>query len=111
MPEELTEDSPEVVLAAELLVAWYNDGNKEEALRIARRWPPDSAALVAAARKLAAEGRLGPVPQPEPETWEPTMRLRWSKAPAWTTTEPRRLQQLFRSSDGREEWRAVEVGQ
>ena len=100
---ELTEDSPEIVLAAELLVAWYNDGNKEEALRIARRWPPDSAALVAAARRLAAEGKLGPVAQPEPETWEPTMRLRWNG-------DDGPLQQIWRSSAGAEEWRDVKVG-
>ena len=112
---ELTEDSPEVILAAELLVAWYNDGNKEEALRIARRWPPDSAALVAAARRLAAEGKLGPVAQPEPETWEPTMRLRWYQKPypgsgCWEIVVAT-LQQLWRSSAGAEEWRDVEAGQ
>ena len=100
---ELTEDSPEVILAAELLVAWYNDGEAAGALANARRHPQDSAALVAVARKLAAEGRLGPVPQPEPETLEPTMRLRWNG-------DDGPLQQIWRSSSGAEEWRDVKVG-
>lgn len=99
---ELTEDSPEVVLAAELLAGWYNDGDADGALKNARQFPKDSAVLVAAARRLAAEGRLGPVAQPEPVTWEPTMRLRWS----WCGD----LQQLWRSSLGHEEWRDVEAG-
>ena len=49
---ELTEDSPEVILAAELLAAWYGAG---DGFWRARREPKNSAALVAAARKLAAE--------------------------------------------------------
>ena len=53
MPK-LTEDSPEVVLAAALLAAWYNDGDTAGALKNARRFPKDSAVLVAVARKLAA---------------------------------------------------------
>ena len=97
---ELTEDSPEIALAAELLTAWYGPGPsaKDAALASATHHSEDSAALVAAARKLAAQGKLGPVEPPE--TWEPTMRLRWDRHGD--------LQQLWRSSLGREEWRDVE---
>ena len=61
----LTEDSPEVVLAAELdggTIQWWllylarNQEGRERWTRVAD-----------AARKLAAEGKLGPLPQPEPE--------------------------------------------
>ena len=111
---ELTEDT-EIALAAELLAGWYNDGDKAGALISARKFPQDSAALVAAARKLATQGKLGPVAQPEPETWEPTMRLRWYQKPypgsgCWEIGVPT-LQQLWRSSAGAEEWRDVEAGQ
>ena len=99
---ELTEDT-EIALAAELLAGWYNDGDKAGALINARKFPQDRAALVAAARKLAADGKLAPVAQPEPETWEPTMRLRWNG-------DDGPLQQIWRSSSGAEEWRDVKVG-
>ena len=78
---------------------WQRDGG----------FPPlfdadETLALVAEIERLRrAEGRLGPVPQPEPETWEPTMRLRWDRHGD--------LQQLWRSSLGREEWRDVEDGE
>ncbi len=162
MPK-LTEDSPEVVLAAA-----FND---ESTGALLRRFKGDDYAFklwhraVEAARKLAAEGRLGPGPGVEafrarvleyleraaeegetkalryqdngygyrayafrvahqkirdmdageqPETWEPTMSLRWIEVNcAQSTREPAEtrwlLQQLWRSSDGREEWRDVEV--
>ncbi len=103
---ELTENSPEVVLAAAV-----DGGTTKWWLSYFMRYRNDMkkwSSGADAARRLAAEGKLGPVAQPEPETWEPTMRLRMRRRPYQVTADV--CQQLWRSSSGAEEWRDVEAG-
>ncbi|MBU6246492.1 MAG: hypothetical protein KGN77_01950 [Xanthomonadaceae bacterium] len=115
MPEELTEWSPEVVLAA----AWHDDP-PDRRVETFRRYPSmhrDWLRVVEAARKLAAEGKLGPVETPV--TWKPTGDYRphasrrvwvWSLDAKDGVSLPV-LQQKWRSDRGNEEWRNVGSGE
>ena len=111
MPE-LTEDSPEVILAFELLAPWYPVFAHSDLRKQIHGNRGYAHGVVVGARKLAAEGKLGPVPQPEPVTWEPTSDYRLRDTYNRVSGAPRdfRLVRRWRSSAGAEEWRDVEAG-
>lgn len=58
MPE-LTEDSSDFVLAAELLVAWLPNDMPDQLRKYILQYPNDALALVAAARKPQRKGSWG----------------------------------------------------